>query len=292
MRRPFNEGKALDAVLQVLEQRERLSRGDLRSPEADHHQAPIDLVCTVGDRLYALEHTGIEPFGNQIAMGQHNDSLFKPVINRLRDLLPPNAVFELHVPVNAATRTKLKPAEVTKIQHALINWVSATAPGLEMARPGCYVTPIREVTIPGVPFSVSLHRLVPLGAEFYGLSVRAIVGPDLEGARHDRIAAMCAKKYGKLQHWKLSYRARTILVLEDADIQLTNHVVVAEALARAEASRSDLPDEIYLVTSYLETSWQAICLRRSSPQEYNGLTGERWEYEKFDPAELTDLTGR
>jgi hypothetical protein len=58
----FHEGKVCDAVIRVLEAREGHSRRDVRSPEQDGHPAPIELTCWIGERLFAFEHAGIEPF--------------------------------------------------------------------------------------------------------------------------------------------------------------------------------------------------------------------------------------
>jgi hypothetical protein len=62
MVRTFNEGKVCDAVIRRLEAREGHRRKDLRSPEREGHVAPVELICRIGDRLFAFEHTGIEPF--------------------------------------------------------------------------------------------------------------------------------------------------------------------------------------------------------------------------------------
>ena len=43
---------------------------------------------------------------------------------------------------------------------------------------------------------------------------------------------------------KRDHGARTVLVLEENDIQLTNQQVVADALTQAEAERPDTPDEV------------------------------------------------
>jgi hypothetical protein len=64
----YNEGKALDAVLRFIEARDdALRKDDGRSPDDPNNPDPdptrrVDYVCTVGQTLYALEHTRIEPF--------------------------------------------------------------------------------------------------------------------------------------------------------------------------------------------------------------------------------------
>jgi hypothetical protein len=76
----YNEGKAIDAVLRRIEARDRVLRlNDGRSPDDLNDPDPlrrVDYVCTIGNALYAFEHTGIEPFANQIELEVHNQKLF------------------------------------------------------------------------------------------------------------------------------------------------------------------------------------------------------------------------
>ena len=108
-----------------------------------------------------------------------------------------------------------------------------------------------------------------------------------EADRLDRFIAARDKKFGKLATWKAATSGRTILVLEDADISLTNEQLVADTFAKAEEGRADQPDEVYVVTSFT-SEWYVTCLRRPGRTYYDD--GER--YWKIDPAALTDLTGR
>ncbi len=51
---PYHEGKVCDAVLRFLEVHGHTKRGKCWSPEADRHNAPIDLACYMADRLWGL----------------------------------------------------------------------------------------------------------------------------------------------------------------------------------------------------------------------------------------------
>jgi hypothetical protein len=111
-------------------------------------------------------------------------------------------------------------------------------------------------------------------------------GP-VEDGRLERLGQTRDKKFGKLATWKRDAGAHTILVLEDADISLTNEQRVADTFARVEESRTDLPDEVYIVTTFIDP-WHMTCLRREGRTYYDD--GERfWE---VNPATLSDLTGR
>jgi hypothetical protein len=63
-----NQGKACDAVIRRIETREGHQRRDLAFPEREHHPAPIEVTCKIGERVYAFEHTRIEPFERQIEL--------------------------------------------------------------------------------------------------------------------------------------------------------------------------------------------------------------------------------
>lgn len=52
------------------------------------------------------------------------------------------------------------------------------------------------------------------------------VSPIREAARLERIRKVCDGKFPKLTAWKREYDTRTVLLLEDGDIQLTNAEVV------------------------------------------------------------------
>ena len=67
----FNEGKACDAVLRRLEAREGAPRVNLRSPERERHPVPVELACEINGRLFAIEHTGIEPFAGHMVEANH-----------------------------------------------------------------------------------------------------------------------------------------------------------------------------------------------------------------------------
>jgi hypothetical protein len=125
----YNEGKAIDAVLRQIEAREKLPRlDDGRSPDDLHDADPerrVDYACTVGKQLYAFEHTGIEPFENQIEMEVHNANLFRPIIERFDNRTSDAEYWELMYPVEAAIG--LGGAKIKQVQRALIDWICPRA---------------------------------------------------------------------------------------------------------------------------------------------------------------------
>ena len=75
----FNEGRACDAIVRLLEKREGAVRQHLRWPERERHAAPVDLVCNIGAKLFAIEHTGIEPFAGHMQLEAEAETHFQPI---------------------------------------------------------------------------------------------------------------------------------------------------------------------------------------------------------------------
>jgi hypothetical protein len=155
-------------------------------------------------------------------------------------------------------------------------------------RPVC--TPIRWVTLPDVPFPVTLHRTTTEGfpARF---TIRHMVEANDEAERVQRIREACQRKYPKPARWKRDHGARTVLVLEENDIQLTNQQIVADALLEVERTMPDRPDEVYLVSTAIDTPWWSFALRVGQ-RDYYDFSQASECVEEIDPATLMDLTRR
>jgi hypothetical protein len=59
----------------------------------------------------------------------------------------------------------------------------------------------------------------------------------------DRLREPVEKKFPKLAAWKRDHKARTILVLKDNDMQLTNQAIVTETFLPLALERLDRPDQ-------------------------------------------------
>jgi hypothetical protein len=98
------------------------------------------------------------------------------------------------------------------------------------------------------------------------------------------------KKFPKLAAWKKD-NARSILVLEQNDIQLTNASIVADTYLPFAKARVDRPDETYLVASCMSPWWMWPILiddRSYFDIARSGDTG----YWEFEPSKLVALTQR
>jgi hypothetical protein len=124
----YNEGKAIDGVLRFIEARDHAPRENGgRSPDElndPDEQRRVDYVCTIGRTLYAFEHTGIEPFPNEIRLADHNRKLFDPILKRF-DHRADQEIWDLYVPVDASAG--LTGSEIGEVQNALIKWIEPNA---------------------------------------------------------------------------------------------------------------------------------------------------------------------
>lgn len=284
----FNEGKVCEAIVRYLEVREGQSRSDVFSPESVNHPNPVELAWTLGTQVFALEHTGIEPFDDHMRLEAESKRHFEPIIEALTGLFSPE-IIEIHVPIRAML-DRNKP-EIKRIQKALIEWVQETAPTLETRRYAKYTKGDQWTNVPAVPFGVQLFRFDnPLKNEGRVQVVHRL-GNDREEQRAQRILRACDRKFPKLWAWKRDHKARTILVLEENDIQLTNYAIVAETYLPIALSRPDRPDETYLVSTCLEPweAWPILIDDRTLDDLRVNDYVPRWE---INPHNLTAITRR
>lgn len=84
----FHEGKACDAVIRELERRNGALRSNLWSPELQGDADPVEFVFDIGSTLFAIEHTGIEPFAGRIHMSAQAGTHVEPIVAAVTDHLP------------------------------------------------------------------------------------------------------------------------------------------------------------------------------------------------------------
>jgi hypothetical protein len=244
----LNEGTVCDAVIRYIEGREKAARTDVWRPE-EKENGEVELAWKLGGAQYVIEHTGIEPFEGLIRMSAEAQNHFDPITAACAGGLPLD-VFELEVP--ARCMQGLDRAAIRKTQAVLVDWIRETGPKLPVRRYSDYIGADGPVTVAGVHFPVRLFRFEDL-AKMPRLQIKHIA-PDMRKERPERIQRACDAKFPKLAEWK-GRGARTILVLEDNDIQLTNPATVAETFVPIAQGRKDRPDETYMVASCMEP-WQ------------------------------------
>ena len=286
--RKFNGGKACDAAIRRIEEREGHARQNLHFPERDRHASPVEAACYIGPQLFAFEHMGIEPFERLAELEAKAAAHFRPIQERLHGVLPSTEHYELQLPVGATL--DLKGQKLRRAQDAIVDWVAATAPTPPLVRRTNYAIPLRYATIPGVPFQVFLAR-ASLGFSPGELPITHLVERNREDQRVSRIRRAYEKKCPKLAVWQ-QHGARSILILEENDVQMTNHFLVAEAVHGVERTVQQKPDKIYLLSSATDAFWSLWALRIVDHIfEDLSIHGDSITAE-IDPASLVDLTGR
>jgi len=122
-------------------------------------------------------------------------------------------------------------------------------------------------------------------------SVGHLVQGDMEQLRRERIGRAYKNKLGKLSVWKESHNARTVLILEENDIQLTNAQRIADAVVEIERIELKKPDEIFLVSTCLDDVWWVTPIRCGNRSYYDfNEPGER--FAEFSPLSLEPVTPR
>jgi hypothetical protein len=242
-----NEGTVCDAVVRHLESRTKVMRSEVWHPEksADNE---VELAWKLGDRQYVIEHTVIEPFEDFLRLNAQAQAHFDPIIQASSNLVPD--VLELEVP--ACCMQDMDRHQRAAVQAVLIAHILGEAPKLPLRRYCDYIGAEKPATIAGVPFAFRLFRFENITAASR-LQVKHIA-PDVATERAQRIERACEDKFPKLAAWK-KQGARTILVFEDNDIQLTNPARVAEVFEPVARNRGDAPDETYMVATCMEP-WQ------------------------------------
>jgi hypothetical protein len=242
-----NEGTVCDAVVRYLEGRTKAHRSEVWHPEKAANNE-VELAWKLGDQQFAIEHTVIEPFEGFLSLNAQAKSHFDPIIQAASNLVP--EVLELEVPFRCMQELDKPRREAA--QKALVTYVQEQATKLQVRRYSDYIGAAGPITIADVPFPFRLFRFENLGIE-PRLQVKHLTS-DLTKERAARIERACEDKFPKLATWKKK-GARSILVLEDNDIQLTNPATVAEAFVPAARTRNDAPDETYMVATCMDP-WQ------------------------------------
>lgn len=286
-----NQGRACDAVVRFLETLSGEERTGIAYPELSGELGPVDLIFSLGGGQYALEHTLVEPFEDQIRFEAHFSQLLAPVTEELAHNMPKPGVYELIFPID--TRLNVEQNQLGSYHDTLIQWVRETALELYAANPtriGRDICPrgIRE-QVRGrpdrFPFDVTLVRSVhwsDSGVHDGKLMPARYTPEDVEAHREERIQRAVEKKKGKLTFRK-NEGYTTLLALENNDIALTNHALVGEKIVQLLPAQPEWLDELFFIdtTTTMWTLWR-----------WNWSDG--WwieEWEEFDSNSLVDLAG-
>jgi hypothetical protein len=258
--RGTNEGRVCDAVIRILERRTRRKRRDLRTHADAGNGKNVEARFRLGSQEYAIEHTRINSFNNQVGIELHFEEFRRPIVTKLSGALPGPGYWKLCLPSNIGHR--IKPRGFASAQRVLIEWLPTAAAQL-LSGPAPGKQPARSGNPPGLDFKVTLmHETNVTGiVEHDGLLLIMSEGPIMiDKRRREELADALACKCPKLQSCK-SAGAISVLALETND-WTTCHFFLALELWNALAARQDAPDEVYLVDTTAGAFWAVVPLRR------------------------------
>lgn len=290
-RRPSdNERKACDAVVRALEELAGSRRANARSPEDLGAQAQVEYTFELDGLTYALEHTIVEAFAEQMRTNVDFQAFVGPIAAELDRNMPTPGRFDLAFEIDPSKG--LKPRHIVEARQAIIRWIETNANELHAE---CPITPtkshkpfgvkgVRTGSPAGIKLVLTREVAWSVPEKAHGrLFIIRTAPKDYEELRQDRMKTAMRKKLPKLQVCKQA-GARTVLILENGDMALTNHWVVYEAVVAALAGRVDRPDEVWLVDTCIEETWTAMCLIRDGEGFPDDETTHR--YWDFDPTDL------
>ena len=138
---PNNEGRVCDAVVRALEKWTRETRMDLRHPDKEGGGPPVDLRLRLGAQDYAIEHTRIESFGNQIGTVTVANRIVRHVRKNIPDLSPGPAYYELQFRIDVSLPGGRN--RRTRALNSLVQWVR-TSERVQRDRNPVPVPPVRN----------------------------------------------------------------------------------------------------------------------------------------------------
>lgn len=233
-REPRNEQLICKAVMELVARRRGESIVNAEPVDTVVRDRPaVEWMFETPTARFALEHTRIESFSNQIAEGRLFAQLLGPLEAELAGKLP--GAFFLVAEVGAARAPAAQHAE---IRRNLAEWILSKGADLDAEeetgqRGNCDITEKPS----GVPFEVTLHRDSDYDSRLFVMQKQS---GDREELQRDRIRTAMARKCPKL--FEASNDGRiSVLVLESDDVALANLDAIA-CLTRSEFStRNDAP---------------------------------------------------
>ena len=259
---PNHEGRMCDVVVRHLEKWTGESRSDIRHPETEGVGPPVELRLQLGDQNYAIEHTRIEAFDNQIKAGISIREIDNYIKKWFTEPLPGPAYYELQVPLDVCLPAKRKERE--RLLSSLGDWIQESAHCMQGRNTDLFV-PVRSKvwhedcvtgSLLGAGYEIKLLRstLWPPAFHTEGRNPGTIVlwyNYLDEGERNNRhfkrLQRAFDKKCPKLKRCKED-GARTVLVLEAVGSLLALTDQIGRHLPALLNEREDAPDDIYLVS--------------------------------------------
>jgi hypothetical protein len=102
----FRQSETCEGLIRYLASREKATLRDVQvCDEHPSRDARVEMIFRLGNQLYAIEHTGIEPFEGFMEHQNKAAQLFEPldreITAALDPVLKPDVIFEMCLPVDA-----------------------------------------------------------------------------------------------------------------------------------------------------------------------------------------------
>ena len=293
-----NEEKACEAIVRLLEQRTGEIRAKVRCPEREHVGPPVELRLVLGAQEYAIEHTRIEPFEQEILSGVRMEKTVAFIETRLSGELPGPGSFQLELPPilsKAILRRQVLDTLCESIREKAQYLHERDGRLRQSHHPNKFTDPVRW-TPPELGYEVTLRRCPSASTpKPIAGSIEILRTPGSEAQRKARLKRALRDKCPKLQDCKTEKtELRTILILESHDIANTHVQVVAKALGRLRqecANALEAVDEIYLIQTWA-TRWVVWLLKFDTAYRPVGPGSEwdpKWKYIEVDEDDLIAL---
>lgn len=234
---PKNEQRVCRAVICLVADRRRERIISAQPVDTLVRNRPaVEWMFGTPTARFAVEHTRIESFPNQIAEGKQFAQLLEPLEAQLAGKLP--GAFFLIVDVGTARAPSAQHAEV---RRALSEWILARVTALDPEEQtgldgNCDIT---ETPL-GVPFEVTLHRDSDYDSRLF---IMQNPPGDRKRLRRDRIREALTRKCPKLLQAQKE-GCVSVLILESDDVALANRRAIAETTVAELSGRGDAPDMV------------------------------------------------
>lgn len=281
------EEKCIDFVLRAIETRLAKNRGNVWSPEA-HSDTPensrIDAAVKIGEKNFAIEHTMIEPYEGHHRQGKQTNTAEAEFLGVLGDV-DLNIGVDIALPSNWMEALPKK-RQRTKFLKSLASLFRYKLDEIKILPDDDKFFCIGEIDGSGI--NVVRNGLEELGNSDACLYF-VLLADDYKNGRAGRIKRALDEKIPKLHKWETGHK--TVLILENRDISLTNWRSVRGEIESNWVDISDIPlDYLYFVSAPHPT-WRLypfIEEREWVPPKPNGLV----RVDRIDCSELSLLFGK
>jgi len=253
---PNNEEKLCEAVKGFLEEKygEKAFRVE-KTDRAIRDRPAVDMMISTSNHCFAIEHTRIEGFPDQIEEGLRFARFVEPLENALEGKL--HGEFSAYINVGDIRGNQV---QLNQVRNSLEAWIIEVSHSLKAEEDVGREGPCEIIEKPpGVPFKVELHRELTCGSD-----LRFIQNLDKNSKLllYERVQIALSRKCPKLADEKKK-GATSVLILEFNDLALLNRHNVADAVLKELKERNDVPD-ILIIARTSNIPWKGWLIKEGS----------------------------